>query len=240
MHELQQQYEEEIQTLVRACNRIAELGFVTSHGGNLSYRIEEDIIFITPTKVPKGDISFNDVVIIDSKGKTLFASPGRKPTGETPFHLFILNNRPDISGLVHAHPPNITGLAIAHSDLLQRPLLPEPVIEVGPMLPVEYAVPLSDELAEKFQPVLRKSNAFLMLNHGVLLCSSEGVWRATELLEMMESTAYSAAMAAQTGAVHALSREDVRDLDNVIKTRELPMPGAPGEVDSLVNLYFGS
>jgi len=41
MHELQQQYKEQIQELVDSCVRVAELGYVTSHGGNLSYRVAE-------------------------------------------------------------------------------------------------------------------------------------------------------------------------------------------------------
>lgn len=238
MHELQEKYRIPIQKLARSSQQIAAKGFVTSQGGNLSYRVDDNVVLITPTKVPKANVQFEDVVIMDMQGKVLFAAEGRKPTGESPFHLDILNKRPDLKGLVHAHPPAITALALAHSDLLSRPLLPEPIIEVGPVLNVNYEEPLSQELADAFTPVLMKSNAFLMLNHGILIGSTTSVLRATELLEMIEATAHSAILAQHMGPVNELSRDDVTHLDRTLKTRNLPMPGAPGVNQSLVDLYF--
>ncbi|MFO7616843.1 MAG: class II aldolase/adducin family protein, partial [Bacteroidales bacterium] len=126
MHPLQEKYQLGIQKMVVASKRIAEKGFVTSHGGNLSFRVDDDVILITPTKVPKAEIEFDDIALIDRQGRLLFASEGRKPTGETPFHLDILNRRPDLRGLIHAHPPPITALALVHSDILAKPLVPEP------------------------------------------------------------------------------------------------------------------
>src|SRR5690554_5252187 len=185
MHELQQQYTNEISELALASVRLAELGYVTSHGGNLSYRVGENIILITPTKVAKRKVTFDDVCIIDMEGNVLYAKEGRKPTGETPFHLRIFSQRPDVTGIVHAHPPVMTGFAIANTDLLAKPTLPEPIIEVGPMLTVPYEEPLTDALAEAFDDKLPYANAFLMKNHGAIVVSSEGVERALEFFEMM-------------------------------------------------------
>ena len=53
MHELQIKYEGQIKELADASVRLAELGYVTSHGGNLSYRVAENVVLITPTKVAK-------------------------------------------------------------------------------------------------------------------------------------------------------------------------------------------
>ena len=61
--------------------------------------------------------------------------------------------------------PVLTGFAIAHSDILSKAILPEAIIEVGPILNVKYATPLSDELSENFDKVIKKSNGFLMENH---------------------------------------------------------------------------
>jgi L-fuculose-phosphate aldolase len=154
-----------------------------------------------------------------------------------PFHLHILEKRPDFNALLHAHPPVITGLAIAHSDLLQRPLLPEPIIEIGPVLNVPYAEPLSQDLADAFDVVLPRSNAFLMLNHGILLGSRDGIGRTVEFLEMLETAAQSAVTAATLGKIVEIPEEGLRKLENVMKTRNLPIPGLPGVNKSLVDLY---
>ena len=237
MIDLMEKYRSEVMEIVRAANRIAETGFVTSQGGNLSMRVEEDLVLITPTKVAKGEITENDICAVNMNGETVYAAPGRKPTSESPFHLRILKMRPDVKGVVHAHPPILTGFAIAGGDWMQMPFLPEPVIEVGPMVMVPYAMPGSDELAEMFDDYVTRSNGFLMENHGVLMVSDQGVWRAVELLEMMENAAKSILVAKVLGNAKILPSKDVMELENVSKMRGLPMPGLKGVINSLSDAF---
>ncbi|MGI6237903.1 MAG: class II aldolase/adducin family protein [Candidatus Excrementavichristensenella sp.] len=237
MHALQERFQQQIQELARTANRLAELGYVTSQGGNLSMRVEEDALLITPTKVAKLDVRFEDICVITLQGNVLYAAPGRRPTGEWPFHTRIMRNRPDVRGIIHAHPPALTGFATAGTNALAKPYLPEPVLEVGPMVMVPYAVPLSEELAENFDHYIHRSNGFLMENHGALMVSPEGIGRALELLEMMEATARSLAYAAVLGGAKTLSRQDVADLEEVLRVRNLPMPGLPGAVEHLADIF---
>ncbi|WP_343246971.1 hypothetical protein [Diplocloster hominis] len=51
------------------------------------------------------------------------------------------------------HPPILTGFAIVGSHILEKPILPETMIEVGPILNVPYATPLSEKLSEQFDDV---------------------------------------------------------------------------------------
>lgn len=237
MHPLQSQYAPQVQELVQAATRVAALGYVTSHGGNLSMRVAEDIVIITPTKVPKRDITPEAVCFVNMRGETLFASEGFKATSESPFHLRVFQKRPDLKGIVHAHPPILTGFAIAGGDLLCKPFLPEPVIEVGPMVMVPYAQPGSDALAEAFDGFLDRSNGFLMENHGVLMTNNEGVLRALDLLEMMECAAQSVLVAQSLGNLKTISDKDVQDLEDVMIGRGLPMPGMPGKNASLKDVF---
>lgn len=238
MNELQKKYESQIQELADTANRLAALGFVTSQGGNLSLRADENVIVITPTKVAKADVRFEDICIIDMQGKVLYAKEGRKPTGEWPFHVRIMNKRPDVKGIIHAHPPILTGFAIAGGDVMQRGYLPEPVTEVGPMMLVPYAVPLSDQLAENFDPYIMKSNGFLMENHGAIMVSPEGLKRCLEMMEMMEAQGKSMVVAKIMGGLRSFDKDRINELDGgVIKVRDLPMPGLPGEVKELSEIF---
>lgn len=237
MTPFQKQFEAQIAELARAANRLAEVGFVTSQGGNLSLRADEDVILITPTKVAKAAITFEDICAVDRGGNVLYAKEGRKPTGEWPFHVRIMVKRPDVKGIVHAHPPILTGFAIAGGDWLQMPFLPEPVIEIGPMIMVPYAEPLSEQLALNFDAVIEKSNGFLMENHGAVMVSPEGVWRAIEFLEMMEAAGKSILVAKMLGNPKPIPGDDVKNLENVIRIRNMPMPGLPGVVKSLTDIF---
>lgn len=238
MSELQKKYSTAIKELAAVSLETGRLGYVSSHGGNLSMKISDDVILITPTKVSKENIVFDDIVIIDGDGKTVFAAPGRKATGETPMHTYLYRLRPDLKSIIHAHPPVLTGFAITDSDILSRPLLPEPVLELGPILAIPYAEPVSETLAWNFAAVAPYSNAWLMRNHGITLGSAESVERTLGLLRMAESMAESVRTAMTMGTAREISREEVMRLEKVLVKRGLPFPGDPSKVRSLASLYY--
>ena len=235
MIKITEKYKNEIRMLTQACHRCGELGYVTSSGGNLSVRVEENLILITPTKTPKRFMTEDDICAVDLEGNVVYAPEGKKPTGETPFHTRIMRLRPDIKAIVHAHPPVLTGFAIAHTDILSKALLPEPIIEVGPVLNVKYATPLSEELSENFDKVIKKSNGFLMENHGALICSTKDVTEAVEQMQMIEAMATSVIVAKCMGGVELIPRDYVKELEDVINVRSLPFPGF--EQSSLEDMY---
>lgn len=237
MSHIQTQYEAQITSLVRASHRLAELGYVTSSGGNLSLRVNDSIVLITPTKTPKRLMCFDDICAVDLEGNLLFSAEGKSPTGELPFHLRIMRKRPDIKAIVHGHPPLMTGFAIANSDLLEKPFLPEPVIEVGPLLRVPYETPLSEALSEQFDKVIHQSDGFLMENHGAVLCSVNNVLEAVEFMQMIECMAQSILVSMQLGTCKSIPASYVKELDKVISMRNLNMPGAPGRFVSVMQLY---
>ncbi len=238
MTEFQRLYRDQIEELAQAANRLAALGFVTSQGGNLSLRADHGVILITPTQVAKADVRFEDICAIDLNGGVLYAREGRRPTGEWPFHLRIMQKRPDVKGIIHAHPPVLTGFAIAGGDVMQRGYLPEPIMEVGPMMMVPYAVPLSDELANNFDGVILRSNGFLMENHGCVMVSPDGLTRCLEMMEMMEAQGKSMIVARLLGGLKPLNREQIDTLyDDVARVRGIPLPGLPGAVERLSDIF---
>ena len=238
MHELQEIYQQQIMELAETAVKCGRLGFVASHGGNLSMKAAPGIILITPTKVAKESITFDDICIVDEEGQTVFASSGRKPTGETPMHVFIYRKRPDLKSLVHAHPPILTGFSIAGDTILDRPILPEPCIELGPILSIPYAEPISQTLANCFESVLPLSNAWLMKNHGITIGSDQGAERTLGLLQMAEAMAQSVVVARQCGKINEIPREEVENLSRVLSIRNLPCPGDPRRKHTLASLYF--
>jgi L-fuculose-phosphate aldolase len=206
-------------------------------GGNLSLRVDENLILITPTKTMKRIMRFEDICAVDLVGQTIFAPDGKKPTGETPFHTRILRKRHDLKAVVHAHPPYMTGFAIANSDLLSKPYLPEPAIEAGPILTVPYETPISEALSEKFDLVIDRSNAFLMENHGAVVCSPRGITDAVEIFQMYECMAQSVFVAYVLGNAKPIAANKMNGMNEVISTRNLPIPGKPGLFKSTSALY---
>ncbi len=233
------QHASQVSIFVSVCHRLAQNMYVTGHGGNLAWKLEDDLLLITPTKMNKGDITPDDVVFISLKGETIEGA--RRPTGETPMYLKFFNDRPDIVSVIHCHPPGVCAMAIMDGpNWLMRPLYPETTIEIGPAPLVPYGEPLTEKLAQNFAPFLPKYNSFIMENHGLVSMSRGDIQWTLLNVEVLEATAQMVLLALSSGqGIKELGRQEVIDLGNVMRTRDLPLFGAPGVNVSLESLYFG-
>ena len=232
-----EKYAPQVDQFIAVCGWLAHNLYVTSSGGNLAWKLEDNLLLITPTQMNKGDIRPADVVFIDLKGKVVEGT--RRPTGETPMYLNFFNLREDIVSVIHCHPPCACALAITKGkNWLMRPLYPETTIEVGPVPVVPYAEPITEKLANNFIPFLPNYNSFIMENHGLVSMTRGSIRDTLMTVEILEMTAKSVILALQAGEIKELDLQEVRDLSNTMKTRNLPLMGAPGANRSLEALYF--
>ena len=235
---LRKQYHDEVKAFTKVCHRLARNMYVTGYGGNLAWRLEDNLVLITPTQRNKGDVKKKDVVFVNLEGTVIEGE--RRPTGELPMYLKFFNERPDITSVIHCHPPHVCAVAISDGpNWLMRPLYPETTTEIGPVPVVPYAQPLTEELADNFSPYLQRYNSFVMENHGLVTMSRGDIRWTLMNIEVLESTAQSVFLALSSGAgIKSLSLEDVRRLGEVMWQRNLPLFGAPGVNPSLEAMYF--
>jgi L-fuculose-phosphate aldolase len=232
-----QKYDAEVDQFISVCGWLAQSLYVTSCGGNLTWKLEENLLLITPTKMNKGLMRAADLVFIDLQGKTVEGT--LFPTGETPMYLTFFKMRPDIVSVIHCHPPATCALAITKGkNWLMRPLFPETTIEVGPVPIVPYAEPLTEKLAKNFEPFLPRYNSCIMENHGLVSMTRGGIRETLMNVQILEMTAQMLILALQAGRIKELDRQAVRDLSNTMRTRDLSLMGAPGVNSSLEALYF--
>jgi L-fuculose-phosphate aldolase len=232
-----EKYKNEVNEFLSVCRMLGERVYVTSHGGNLSWRLDNNLLLITPTKMYKGSIGPEDLVFIDLKGKKLEGS--KNPSGETPMYLTFFQERPDINAVIHCHPPYTNSFAITKgTNMLMRPVFPETVVEVGPVPIVHYAEPLTQKLADSFKPYLHKYNAFLMESHGLVIMSPGSIGRVFELTDILETSSISILQALAIGEIKEISKDEVRNLENTMRKRKIPMHGNPALNGSLVDLYY--
>jgi L-fuculose-phosphate aldolase len=151
--------------IVRYGRMLHEKGFVAAMDGNLSVRLKQDRILVTPTGLSKGSMRPADLVIVDLEGKQVAGR--RHVTSEIGMHLMIYRTRADVKAIVHAHPPTATGFAAA-GIALTEPLVCEVVMGLGCIPLARYGTPGTAELAQSLEPYVPKYDAILMSNHGVV------------------------------------------------------------------------
>jgi len=157
-----EQHREEI---VRFGKMLHAAGLVAATDGNLSVRLEDGRILCTPTLISKGLMEPDDLVIVDDHGRKV--SGWREVSSEIAMHSFIYRMRPDINGVVHAHPPTATGYAAAGIPL-DAALCSEIIVTLGSVPLANYETPGTPELAEALAPLIPGHQAILMANHGVV------------------------------------------------------------------------
>ncbi len=229
-------YKEQVQAFVDVCHTLSRRMYVTGYGGNCAWKLEDDLLLITPTMMNKGDITSDDVVFIRLDGTRVEGE--RRPTGETPMYVNFFRERPDIQSVVHCHPIYTNAFAITKGvNWLMRPLFPETITEVGPVPVVPYGEPLTQRLADNFLPYLKKYNAFLMENHGLVIMSRLDIQWTLMNTELLEITSMHILHAIPLGGIKEIPREDVKNMDNIMQSRNLPLMGAPGAHESLDDVY---
>jgi L-fuculose-phosphate aldolase len=196
------------QEVVEICRRIYNRGYVAANDGNVSARIDNDHIVMTPTGVSKGFLKLQDLAVVDIDGRQV--SGYNKPSSEAKMHLTIYRARADVNAVVHAHPPTATGFAVAGLPLTQC-VLPEVIISVGSIPIAEYATPGSQELADVVVKYLSQYDAILMENHGAITVGST-VTNAHFKMETIEHFARIMLVAYQLGNVRGLPGQDVQAL----------------------------
>ncbi len=183
-------------------------GWIAANDGNISIRLDAERILATPTGVSKGMMHPDDLIVVDPVGNKI--SGRRERTTEIAMHLKIYELRPDVRGVVHAHPPVTTGFASAGRPL-NMALLPEVIIGLGCVPLVAYGLPGTNELTEPMIPLIPKHDALLMANHGAV-CYGEDVFQAYFRMETMEHFARITLVAELLGGPTVLPRHEVNKL----------------------------
>ncbi len=160
--------ESHLRDAILECGRICyERGLVTSNDGNISVRLDSSHVLITAAGVCKGRINEEDLLIVDLYGNTIHSAEGRAPSSETPMHLEVYKQRPDIHAVIHAHPVFATTLTVADQPFPDD-ILPEVALTLKTVPITAYATPSSHQDAEAIRPLIQDHNALLLRQHGSL------------------------------------------------------------------------
>jgi len=196
------------EAIVEVCRRLYERGLIAGPDGNVSVRLANGDVLITPSGRSKVDVTADSLVRVDESGRVVEGD--RRPSSEMRMHLRLYARRRDVHAVVHAHPPTATGFGVAGLDFT-APVLPEVILQMGSVPLVPYATPGTDALPDGMEPFLLHHNAFLLANHGATTVGPT-LDVAHQRMESLEHAARIVFVARALGKVTELSAVDVRAL----------------------------
>ncbi len=183
-------------------------------GGNISVRLNDRSILITPSGACKGLLRPEEMIKIDMQDGGW--SGNKRPSMETPFHISIYRSREDVRAVIHCHPPSCTVLAIAGIPV-RTTITPEGILVLGREVPlIPYATPGSEKLAEVVTDGLQNSDVCLLKKHGVIAVGKD-LMEAFNRLETLEYIASLQLESADIGEFDALPPQEV---DLILKEKE--------------------
>jgi L-fuculose-phosphate aldolase len=197
--------------IVEVGRRLYARGYTASNDGNISARLDQSRLLMTPKSVCKGFMTPDMMCITDLDGRKLAGE--RDPSSEMQMHLEVYRQRPDVQAVVHAHPPIATGFAVAGIPL-DRAVLAEVVTTLGSVPIAEYATPSTKELPEAVAKYVKAHDGMLLANHGALTLGSD-VFSAYYKMETIEHFAKISLVARLLGGERLLSRQEVDRLQGL-------------------------
>lgn len=202
------------QEIVQVGKLLYDRSLIVATDGNISARLDDNRILITPSGLCKGLMSPDQLIVIDMDGRKVgpgtSANQHLKPTSETAMHLEAYKQRPDVLSVVHAHPPHAIALSIVGITLAEC-MLPEAILFLGLTPTTPYSTPASEENAEAIRKAIVGHDAVMLQRHGSLTVGDSplNAYYRTETLEQVAKITY---MLNQLGGAQTLPPFQVEKL----------------------------
>jgi L-fuculose-phosphate aldolase len=192
-----------------ACRRLHGRNLLAAADGNISLRLDDGRIAITPAGMNKYQLRPEDMAFVSLDGTVLSGTP----SSERSMHLAVYRRCPQARVVVHAHPPTAIAWTLAHPELTELPsdALPEVILAAGRIPLVPYARPGTDAMGTELQPFLPAHRLLLLARHGALAWG-ESLEEAVNGIERVEHAALILKTAFELGGAKPLEEEERRAL----------------------------
>lgn len=200
--------------ILEISKRLYTKGLLSAADGNISYRLSDKEILITPSGKSKAFIKTEDLAVITLENEILTGNP----SSERLMHLEVYKKCPEARAVIHAHPTTAIALSIAQPTWKKLPseCLSEVILACGEIPFVDYARPGTIEMGTNLHPHLPQNKAMILKRHGALTWGFdlEECYRG---MERIENSAQIVGLALQYGGLHPLPDEEVQFLYDLRK-----------------------
>lgn len=208
------------EAVLAAAKKMLAEGLVEGTSGNISGRLPDGLVCLTPSSVPYDTMTLEDLVVVDLDGTVVEGD--RSPTTEKDLHLSALRRYPELGAVIHTHAVYATMFALAHEPI--PAVIEEVVVYLGGEVPCcAYRGTGTAELGDEVADHLADRGAALVANHGLVTCASSPE-KALHNAALVERTAKIVWGARAMGAtIHPLPEKVNTDMAGVYRfIRENP------------------
>ncbi len=194
---------------IEACRSLHAQGLLAAADGNVSVRMDDGRVAITPRGVAKASLRREDFAFLDLDGTILDGIP----SSERLMHLAVYRACPEARAIVHAHPVTAIAWSLANPGAEELPsdALPEVILAAGRIPLVPMATPGTEEMGSNLAPFLPAHRLMILARHGGLAWG-ESVREASGGIERLEQVAKILLAAESFGGAKPLAESEVEEL----------------------------
>lgn len=190
------------QKILEGGQRLLKEGLVARTWGNISIRVDDTHMLITPSGRAYETLTGEDLVLVNYV--TCKYTGSVKPSSEKGLHCEIYRTRKEISAIIHTHQMNASTVAAAHREV--PPILDDMTQIIGPTVRVAaYALPSTKKITKKTVKALKGRNAALMANHGAV-CVGRDLDEAFVVCQVLEKACKAFIEAEFLGGAKSISK----------------------------------
>ena len=155
------------EAVLATAKRMLAAGLVEGTSGNISGRLPDGLVCLTPSSVDYDTMTLDDLVVVDLDGAVVAGT--RSPTTEKDLHLATLRRYPELGAVIHTHAVYATMVALAHEPI--PAVIEEVVVYLGGDVPCcRYEGTGTAALGDAVAAHLADRGAALLANHGLVTC----------------------------------------------------------------------
>ena len=192
--------------ITRFAKSIFDRGLTCGSSGNISVRLSDGNILVTPTGSSMGFLDPAQISLMTAEGEHL---SGDKPTKEIPLHTAFYDTRAGTGAVVHLHPSHSVALSMLPDidpDNVLPPLPPYTIMRLGKVKLLPFFLPGDPAMGEAVRGSAGKRSAVLLANHGPVVAGKE----LAATVYAMEELEENAKLAILTRSLDAIGMTDAQ------------------------------
>lgn len=159
-----------VEEFISIAQKIANLRLVQCSSGNLSWKVKDNVMFITATGSWMETLQKKDVAVCKIEDGTSLNNI--TPSVEVDFHRGIFKIRKDIKMVLHFQSPYATAAACIEPPFENFNVIPEIPYYIGSIKRIPFFAPGSKSLSRAVVNAAKFNNMIIIQNHGLVTMAS--------------------------------------------------------------------
>ena len=207
-------YNKEKREIIETALEIKRSRLISLSGGNVSMRMPNGRILVTPSGTSYETMKVKDIIVVDSKGNRIEGK--LRESVDTVALLYIFEHMPDVHAIIHTHQPYATAAGLI-GDTLPAAVTTLANVTLGAVNVAPYCSAGSLDMGVQTVKYIGERRALILKHHGVITVGRD-LKEALYAAVYMEDAALTYLMAKAAGDPVIMTQEQTLDAVEIHKT----------------------